>query len=335
MTTTPIGDLAQFLATRSRVAQSQRDLARTTEEVSTGLRNDIGTYLKGDFSRLTSVERRLQLTETYVVGANLAESFFTSMQETLQRAQDEVVELGPRLLGASGTGQTAQLLTTAVGAENGFGLVVQALNTQNGGRSPFAGTATNAIALISEDTILSDLETLVAAAPDAATMITIVDDYFTDPAGGYETVAYQGNTAQQTGFTIDEGEVVTSDITALDPSIRRVLSGLAMASLMARSAGPTDVASVNAIGDQAGRWMQEGFDAMTDLRARLGVTQARVETAQARHNATQTVLGAERAEMISADPFEAAIELQSVETRLETLYLMTARLQRLTLAEYL
>ncbi|MEO0851672.1 MAG: flagellin, partial [Pseudomonadota bacterium] len=232
-------------------------------------------------------------------------------------------------------GQPKQLLTLAVGAEKGFSLFVQSLNTQNGGRSPFAGTATNAIALLPGERIIDDLEVLVTGAPDAATMITLVDDYFTGPAGGYETVAYQGNAAAQTGFTIDDGEVATTDITALDPAIRRTLSGLAMASLLARSAGPVDDASREAIADQAGEWMQEGFDATTDLRARLGVVEARVDAALTRHRATLTTLGSERAEMVNADPFEAAIELQAVETRLETIFLMTARLQRLTLAEYL
>jgi len=335
MSTTPIGDLAQFLATRNRVAQAQRDLSRTTGEVSTGQRSDVGTYLKGDFSRLTSVERTLRLTDAYLTGANLAASFFSGMQNALQRGQDEVVELGPRLIAASGTGQTGQLLTTAVGAEDGFGLYVQAINTQNGGRSPFAGTATNTVALVPAETILTDLETLVAGAPDAATMITLVDDYFNDPAGGYETTAYQGNANPQSGFTIDEGEVANTGITALDPAIRRTLSGLAMATLLSRSVGPTDNVSRSEIGEQAGKWMQEGYDATTDLRARLGVTEDRIETALTRHRATQTTLGIERADMVNADPFEAAIELQAVETRLETLYLMTARLQRLTLAEYL
>lgn len=335
MSTSPIGDLARFLTTRNRVTQAQQDLARTTSVVSTGVRDDIGGYLKGDYSRLASVERTLRLTETYVVGANRAQSLFSTMQKTLEIGQDEVVELGPRLIAASGTGQISQLLTTAIGAETGFGLFIQSINAQNGGRSPFAGTATNEISLISGSDILTDLEALVAGAPDAATMTTLVDDYFNDPAGGYETVAYQGSPTAQTGFTIDDGEIAATDITALDPSIRRTLSGLAMAALLSRDAGPTDADSRSAIGRQAGEWMQEGYDALTDLRSVLGVTEGRVETALTRHRATQTTLGMERAEMVNADPFEAAIELQSVETRLETLYLMTARLQRLTLAEYL
>lgn len=335
MSTAPIGDLSRFLATRSRVTDAQQDLSRATAVVSTGLRNDVGSYLKGDFSRLASVERSLRLTETYVIGANQAQSFFAGMQNTLQIGQTEVAELGPRLLSASSTGQSQQLLTTAVGAENGFELFVQSLNTQNGGRSPFAGTATNQIALIPGQAILNDLETLVAGAPDAGTMALLVDDYFNDPAGGYETVAFQGNAMPQTGFTIDDGETAATEITALDPAIRRTLSGLAMAALLARSAGPVDAEARSAIGRQAGEWMQEGNDAITDLRAGLGVNEGRVENALARHRATQTSLGTERAEMVNADPFEAAIELQSVETRLETLYLMTARLQRLTLAEYL
>lgn len=335
MTTTPIGDLAQFRATRSRIAQAQRDLSRSSGEVSTGLRNDIGKHLKGDFARLTSVERTLRLTETYLNGTALAKSYFSGMQSALARAQDEVEELGPRMLAASGTGQTARLLTTAVGAEEGFGSVVQGINTQNGGRSPFAGTATNGLALLPAGDILNDLETLVAAAPDAATMISLVDNYFMDPAGGYETIAYLGDTTAQTGFTIDEGEIASSDLTALDVGLRRTLAGLAMASMIGRGVGPADAAALTDMADASGEWMREGYYETTQRRAELGVTEARIDNASTRHITTRTILAEEQADMVSADPFEAAVELQSVETRLETLYLMTARLQRLTLAEYL
>ncbi|MEM6609249.1 MAG: flagellin [Pseudomonadota bacterium] len=333
--TQPIGDLAQFFATRTRVSQAQAELQRTTGEVSSGIKDDIGASLKGDFSRLAAVERGLRLTESYVEGANLANSYFAGMQSALERAQSEVVELGPRLIAASGTGQTAQLTTTAIAAEDGFGQVVAALNAQIGGRSAFAGIATNVIALTPADDILADLETALLGVVDAATMITIVDSYFTDPGGGYETTAYQGSATPRTGFTIGEGDVAESQITALDPAIRRTLSGLAMASLLSRGVGPFDAEGISELGRQAGEWMQEGYDATTDLRSGLGVVEARVENALTRHRATQTALGIDRTNMVNTDPFEAAIELQAAETQLETLFLMTARLQRLTLAEYL
>ncbi|MEM9317794.1 MAG: flagellin [Pseudomonadota bacterium] len=333
--TQAIGDLARFIATRTRVAQASQDLARTTSEVSSGIKSDIGGALKGDFTRLTSVERGLRLNDSYMNGANLAKGFFAGMQNALGRGQDVVVELGPRLISNAGTGQTSQLLIVATEAESGFEQFVGALNTQIGGRSAFSGTATDALALVPAGDMLADLELLVAGAPDAATMITLVNDYFTDPAGGYETTAYQGDAAPQSGYTIGEGNRVSSEITALDPAIRRILSGLALGTLLAREVGPLDPESRSDLGRQAGEWMQEGNDATTLVRAGLGVSEAQVDTALTQIRATETALGTARSELIVADPFEAAIELQSVETRLETLYLMTARLQRLTLAEYL
>ncbi|MEM9755362.1 MAG: flagellin [Pseudomonadota bacterium] len=335
MTTTPIGDLAQFIASRTRIAEAQRDLQRSSAEFASGRKSDLGTALRGDFSRLSTVERGLRLTDTYLAAGGLAAGYFDTMQRALDTAQSQVVELGPALLSASGTGQSKQLLTVATGAEQGFALTIGAINTQTGGRSPFAGAATNALALRPAPDILADLDTLAAAAPDAATLIADVEAYFMDAGGGYETNAYLGSAAPQTGFTIGEDETVQTDISALDPALRRTLSGLALGALMARQVGPTDAASLSEMGQAAGRWMQEGNDATTDLRAGLGVLEQRVESSLTRNRALETALGQEQARLVAADPFEAATELQAVETRLESLYLLTSRLSRLSLAEYL
>lgn len=331
----PPGDLAQFLQSRARISSAQQDLSRLTGELSSGRRADLGQAVRGDFTSLTSVERGLRMTSAYTQAAGLAGDYFSTMQRGLETVQSEIGTLGPDLMAAAGFGLSDQMLTAAIASEASLSLSITALNTQIGGRSPFAGIATNQSALVSADDILTDLEALVAGAPDAATMITLVDDYFNDPAGGYETTAYLGDPQPQSGFTISDGETVEAGITALDPAIRKAFSGLAIGALMVRNAGPGDPASLTELSLAAGERLQEGQDALTDMRADLGVAEAQVENAMTRHRATETALGLERTRIVSADPFETATELQNVETRLETLYLLTSRLSRLSLSEYL
>ena len=57
--------------------------------------------------------------------------------------------------------------------------------------------------------------------------------------------------------------------------------------------------------------------------------------ASARNGAETSALEIARTDILAIDPYRTATELQSTETRLETLYTLTARLSRLSLSEYL
>jgi len=65
------------------------------------------------------------------------------------------------------------------------------------------------------------------------------------------------------------------------------------------------------------------------------VIEAQIDGATARNTAESSALELARAELIAIDPYKAATDLTSVQTQLETLYALTARLSRLSLVEYL
>ena len=69
--------------------------------------------------------------------------------------------------------------------------------------------------------------------------------------------------------------------------------------------------------------------------ARVGTVQAQIAAAQTRNTAEESALSITRAGIISADPYDAATRLEDLQTRIEALYLVTARVSRLSLADYL
>ena len=71
------------------------------------------------------------------------------------------------------------------------------------------------------------------------------------------------------------------------------------------------------------------------MQGRLGETQARIDETQIRLTGERDALNLARNNLIGADPYEAAGQLEVVQTRLETLYAVTARTSRLNLTEYL
>ncbi len=69
--------------------------------------------------------------------------------------------------------------------------------------------------------------------------------------------------------------------------------------------------------------------------ARVGTTQAQISAAITRNGAEQSALEIAQAGIVSADPYDAATRLEDLQTRIEALYLITARVSRLSLADYI
>jgi leucyl/phenylalanyl-tRNA--protein transferase len=75
--------------------------------------------------------------------------------------------------------------------------------------------------------------------------------------------------------------------------------------------------------------------ALAHLVARLGGLQAQVDRAQTRNESEAAALGMARTGMVQIDPYDAATRLQNTETQLQLIYTLTARISRLSLADYL
>ena len=78
-----------------------------------------------------------------------------------------------------------------------------------------------------------------------------------------------------------------------------------------------------------------GGNGRVTLAARIGTVEAQIEAARTRNSAEETALGIFRSEIGSVDSYEAATRLEQARSQLESLYLITARVSRLSLTEFL
>lgn len=335
MNTTPIGDLAKILQSQSRVASAQNELARLTAELSSGRKASLGKSLNGNFVELASIERSLKITGTYQVSAESAANYFSSVQDLLAAMEDGSGRLGVDILAAAKLGEPLGIKKAVVSAEDRLSSAVSALNQQIAGRNAFSGAATDQPALIPSEEILINLEAALVGVTDATTMVQIVDDWFQMAGGGYETVAYLGSVQTSSGFIIAEGDAVEPGITALETGFRTNLSGLALSALIAREVGPTDSEALASLAEAAGSRIIDGNSEIISIRSDIGVVEARIDETLTQHLSTASALSLRQSELTSADPFQTATRLQAVESQLESLFLITARLSRLSLAEYL
>jgi flagellar hook-associated protein 3 FlgL len=174
---------------------------------------------------------------------------------------------------------------------------------------------------------------LASGANDVTSVEAAMDSWLSSP-GGYAGTAYLGDNPLSP-VPIAAGESMALDITANDPALRETLKGLAMATLVDRGLFAGQPVMEKYLAQRAGEVLLEGESDRAHLVARLGGMQAQVDRAQTRNESEAAALGMARTGMVQIDPYDTATRLQDAETQLQLIYTLTARISRLSLADYL
>lgn len=329
------GDAARFATFGQDVGRLKSDLQRLSTELGTGRKADTGTAVGGDFSGLAEVRRGMRLNDSFLSGLASAAVAAEARQSALDRVARELDNAGPELLAVVANGRSTELSLRLADAPDRLEAAVSALNLRLDGQSLFAGDAPDRPALADAASLLDALRPIASGAPDAATAIAGIDAWFQDAGGGFETAGYLGGDAGGGIVYLGEGSVTRPGVSADEPGIRTALAGLAMAALAAEGSVPATEGAQAEMAEAAAGRMMAGEAGIVDIRARLGVSEGRIEEARVRAEAVRTGLDLEEVRLTGADPFETATEIEAMRLKLESLYVLTARLSGLTLTAYL
>lgn len=333
MTGVSFGDLAQSYALRTRIGTLKGDTFRLAEELASGRKADVAGSLSGDTAALAALERSRTLVAGFASLAQDAAARASARQGALATLTAASDDLTGALTTVGQDGDSAQLARVADQARQAFIAAFATLNTRVAGRALFAGQAVNGSALGNPQEVLNELARVIGGARTAAEIDSAVTDWFDGPSG-FESLAYDGAAASPE-IRIDADGTTVSDITANDAQIRAALKGIAMAAFIDHpglSAAGSDRVDLR---DRAIAGLRSGSDALIDLSGRLGFEQGRIEAVLSRQQAEDLGLELAISGMVSSDPARTATELEAVRSNLETVYAVTARLSRLTLAEFL
>ncbi len=330
-----VGDMAHQFLLRQHSTKLKTDLNRLALELSSGVVGDVAKTVAGDFTPLAGIELSLANLETYKTSTNEAASFTQAAQDSLGLLQDLSESLSSALLTAGNSGHATLITTTATDSRQKFRAAVSALNTQVAGRSLLSGTATDKPAMASPQVILASLQTAIAGQTTAAGIQSAVNAWFDTPGGGYDTVAYLGSSDSLSPFQIGPGQQASMNATASDQAIRDNLKGFAMAALVAEGALAGDVEEQRKLLLSAGEGLLSSQQGVGELRAAVGSAQGLIENAATQNQAESASLNIARNNIVSADPYKTASDLESVQSSLEMLYTLTARISRLSLVNFL
>ncbi|MCU0826785.1 MAG: flagellar biosynthesis protein FlgL [Tabrizicola sp.] len=332
MTRISVGDASLTNILARQGAELRGQVQRASQEVATGRHADLSRTLKGDLSPLLAIDASLSRLAAYGGTTTDLAAQAQAQQAALSGLSQLAAGITTTLLGSRDFPTPAQINASAADARGRLGSAVGLLNSQIGGRAVFAGVETGTVPLGAVEDMLTALETAAVGATTAGQVAAAVTNWFDDPLG--YGAFYQGGDPL-TPVAIAPGETAELSTTAMDPAIRKTLAGFAMAALLDRGMLAGNPEERARLAQTAGQTLLTGEDARIDLAARLGTVEGRIEAARTRNAAEETALGILRSDIGSADPYEAATRLETARNQLESLYLVTARVSRLSLTEFL
>lgn len=329
-----MGDLAQSYMLQRRNADLKQQMMQLTNELASGQIADIRQVLDGNYGHLTEITRQLETLSSYGVATTEATLFASGVQTALSRVEELGKDLSLEMLVTGTTSAGTNGSDMAKKAEQTLRGLVGALNTEHSGRNLFSGTATNRPPLASADLIMEELRSAMAGATAPDDMISAAKNWFADPAG-FASVIYQGSSDDLAPFALSDGENVNIAMRADDPTLRDMIRQAAISALASDPAFGLSGGAQSELFTKTATEMIGTHDGVISMRARIGFTEARIDTVTARNAATLTSLNQARNALVATDPYETATNLENVQFQLQSLYSVTVRMSQLSLVNFL
>jgi flagellar hook-associated protein 3 FlgL len=329
-----LGDnVRQFQQSRQNVAL-KTTLNTLINELSSGEKSDKVKATGGDTAQISTIDNRLKVLTTFAQATSETQLKLSAMQTALSSFDSQRNTLAEQLISIQPESPDFQIQQAGSNARDRLDGLINTLNTRIGSESLFSGNGVDQTALASAETMLADILTNIAGATDSVSIIAAVDTWFDDPAGGFVSIGYTGDTGAQTERRLDEGTRVSVDARADDPGLRAVLKGAVIAALSQEAAGLDKRAKAELL-FEGGVQLHEAASDIAQVQGRLGFAESEVERFAVAQTTEEAALTIARNSIVQADPFETASELQAVQLQLETHYALTARISQLSLLEYL
>jgi flagellar hook-associated protein 3 FlgL len=348
--------MSVFISTRSltdiprlSMAKLQEKLAQAQKEVSTGRLADVGASLglrTGETVSLRQEHGRLQsIKDTNGVVASRLEATQAALGTLSEGAKDFLNQLVAARNGEGGAQVIQQQAQAALAA------FADTLNSTFNGVSLFAGVNTDVQPVTAYATqppaanaqaVATAFQTAFGitqsdpgvANISAAAMQTFLDGPFAalfDPAGWSST--WSAASDQNIKSRISTSEMIETSVNANDAAFRKLASAYTM--LADLGAAGMNQAAFQALVDEAIGALGAAEIGLTQLGADIGTAQERVAKANDRMSIQIDIITTHIGALENVDPYEASSRLSELLTQVQTAYAMTARIQGLSLLNYL
>ncbi|MFA6153202.1 flagellar hook-associated family protein [Mesorhizobium sp.] len=332
---------------RYQQMRMQADLVKARKEASTGKVADTGLALGGRTAQAVTFSRDLDRLNVIIDSNGLVGARLSSTQTSLGQLSTAAQGFLSSLTTATSGGSSNSLVGST--GDSTIQQLTSILNTSVNGEYLFAGTNTD-VRPINDFAAGSPARAAFDAAfaakfgfdqdDPAASGITAaqMDDFITnDVAPQFTGAGWQGTwsnaTDQQIVSRIALNETAPTSTSANSEGVRKLAMAAAMVSILMSS--NISQAAKDTVISRSTTLVGESLSGIGELQSQAGVVQKRVSDATDRMKTQVDLFERHILDLEGVDPAEAATRVADLTQHIETSFALTARLQQLSLLNYL
>ena len=328
----------------------QADLARVQKELATGRLADVGLAL-GIGSTEAMKLRQTQAWQEAVTASNaLAAVRLDASQLALDGIRSVAQDFLGQLLSAKGSSSAA---IAAVGqvAKSALGALAGQLNSEAAGVSLFSGTKSDQRAMVdyfspsgssARQGVDDAFQTAFGMSRNDPAMSTIganamrqftkgaYADLFSDEKWG---ASWSNASSRTTETRVSASEKIEVGVSANEAAFRSLARAYVMVADLGASKLSTETANV--ILDEATTVIGTALAGVGELQGRLGTSQQRVAAVTDRLQSEGAMAASRLAKLEQVDPYVSTTALNTLTTQLQASYAATARIEHLSILNYL
>lgn len=340
---------AMSSALTNSILNMQAQLARAQKEMSTGNVSDLGDSLGSNVGLDYSYGATNSMLTAIQSTNNLVSSRLDITQSALSNIASDASNLRDLLLQAqSNNGSVSTMeteaqnslenLTSTLNTSDGGGFVFGGINSATAPMSSYVSTPTSA----AQQSVATAFSTAFGMSQTSGNVSSIsAQQMQTFLTGAFANLFSSGNwsanwsqaSSQPTQNQISLFQTVNTSVTANDPALRQLAEGYTMLSdlnlsKLSQSTASTIIAAASSL-------INQGISGLTQMQANVGIMQSDVSNANQMMSIQQNFFQTQIGSMENVDQTQTATQVNSLTTQIETAYQLTAKLQQLSLAQYL
>jgi flagellar hook-associated protein 3 FlgL len=349
MKATSVSSAAISNAMRYSQNRMQVDLVKAQKEMDTGRVADVGLALGARTTQSVTFQRDLDRLKGIVDSNALISSRLSSTQDALGQLTDTAQTLLAALPSAISGDMTSDV--TRDSGKAALESMTSILNTSVNGEYLFAGTNTDVKPINDFAASGSPAKAALDAAflahfgftqdDPAAANITAddMDDFLTNDVMpqfmGSDWQANWSNASDQPIVSrIALNETTETSVSANNDGVRKLaMAAAVVADLFSSSTLSADARKT--VASRAFSWVGEASSDLGQVQSQTGIIENRVSSATDRMNTQVDLFNQHIVDLEGVDPYEAANRVNDLVSHIQTSFALTARIQQLSLLNFL
>lgn len=342
MKTTSISSHSISTAMQLTVSNAQTEIAKLQEEAVSGTYADVGLELGTRTSTSLDYSRESSRLQSIIDSNALADTRMKTSQLALKNMSDAAQGLLNSVTALSGNSDASSLKVAADTAMSTLENFVSYANSSANGEYLFSGINTDAQTL--SDGFISDVTADFNSALNTfmtANGISSVGDitstqmtqFLSDYEAGFDWSSWTNASDTTMSTRISTSETVSTSTSANSDGFKNlVLAAVVSSQLVNAGLNTSALGVVNA---KTTEYAGSSITGINSQQSSLGLSQERLEKANTYMGAQKSIIDTQLTGLVGVDTYDASVRLTTLLTQVETSYTITAKIQNLSLVNYL